>query len=164
MIGILLKSTDISIMAVIVSAVLALLLWSSFALTRTELRLTTTIDPGDGVILRLEPNRTSYAIGEPVGIRMFERNNRDEPVQGGISEIDVTILGPDGKFIGGIILRGNLNEDFKIRPGQEIELMNAGPSWSQRDADGEQVPPGVYTVKIDVWNTTVNLDVTIKGA
>ena len=85
--------------------------------------------------IRVETDKVSYVIGEPVKFSLFQKNTGNEPVHGGIGTIDVYIYNSKGECVYGLSCDLDWLLDFKIMPMEEVELLNVLPAWHQ--ASGE---------------------------
>ena len=138
------KLKGVLLVIAVVSAVLVFVVWSSLVQSRVQLVQEVSIESGD-YGLRLQTSKLNYTVGERIPVRLFQKNNINESIQGGISEIILRVVDANGKGI--MFLTGcpNWRSDFRIDPGEEKELeLNLG--WSQNDWQGNQVPLGIYTL------------------
>lgn len=118
--------------------------WNYSVESRIHLVQEVLIDRGD-YSLRLETSKLSYQVGERVAVRLFQKNDINESIQGGGFEIFMQVTYDNGSEVMWTLDSPNWRSDFKINAGEERELdLNLG--WSQTDAYGHQVPPGIYTL------------------
>jgi len=138
------KLKGVFLVIAVVSAVLIFAVWSSLVQSRVQLIEEVSIESGD-CSFRLQTSKLNYTVGERIPVRLFQKNNINESIQGGISEIILRVVDTNGKEIMFLVGCPNWRSDFRIDPGEEKELkLNLG--WSQKDWQGNQVPPGIYTL------------------
>lgn len=138
------KLKGVLLVIAVVSAVLVFVVWSSLVQSRVQLVQEVSIESGD-YGLRLQTSKLNYTVGEKIAVRLFQKNNINESIQGGGFEIILGVVDANGRGIMFLTDSPNWRSDFKINAGEERELdLNLG--WCQTDAYGNQVPPGIYTL------------------
>jgi len=98
--------------------------------------------------IRVEVERTSYSVGEPVQFGVFNKNLSHEPIHAGVTNIKFDVLNSKGEFIFGRDDFITWSSDFMVNPSEEIELLGVLPSWNQNYSEKGQVPPDIYTIRI----------------
>jgi len=123
--------------------------------------VTKTIDLGD-MQIRVEIDKDIYPMGELIQFRIFQKNLGNRAVQGGIGQLFLRVLDSTGRFICAQGSFFTYTDDFRIPPMEEVELRNVGGAWLQVNSKGEQVPPGTYTIHLEMDGNTLEFQVRIK--
>jgi hypothetical protein len=100
--------------------------------------------------IRVEVEKTSYSVGEPVRFRVFNKNLSHEPIFAGVTNIALDISNPKGDSVFGMGCDLLWPSNFMVNPGEEIELHGVLPLWNQTNNQKVQVPPDAYTIKIEM--------------
>jgi len=125
------------------------LLFTVVALTRTtqeSVPITRIIDTDSYGQIRVEVAKDIYRLGEPVQMRIFQKNIFDGPLQKGINLLGYGILDSSDRDIFSTC-RYSLKIRQTLSTMEEFELP-LGLTWKQVKYKGEQVPPGIYTVEV----------------
>lgn len=138
------KLKGVFLVIAVVSAVLIFVVWSSLVQSRVQLIQEVSIESGD-CSFRFQTSKLNYTVGERIPVRLFQKNNINESIQGGGFEIFMQVTYDNGSEVMWTLDSPNWRSDFKINAGEEREL-NLNLGWSQTDAYGHQVPPGIYTL------------------
>jgi len=125
-----------------------------------QLQRTATVE-SNGIQYHVEADREQYAIGEPVRVRFFQKNLRNEPITLGIGRIEVEVCDSKGQTVWGPLIRSTTwDPTIKIMPMQETEV-GSPFLWNQTDNNFKQVLAGTYSIKMSLDGTLVELKIAI---
>ncbi|MDH5483464.1 MAG: hypothetical protein OEY22_11410 [Candidatus Bathyarchaeota archaeon] len=129
--------------------------------------MTRIIDFGDWQ-LRFETEQDVYKTGQLVRVRIFQKNlsnrtiNEYRPNFFGWGVLDSAgHPAATGYYVFVDYVRWN---PPRVKPMEEAELTFYGFSWSQKDREGEQVSPGLYTILYsEGWHVELELVIRIQA-
>jgi hypothetical protein len=100
--------------------------------------------------IKVEVEKTTYSVGETVRFKVFNKNLDHEPIHAGVTNVAFCISNSKGESVSEVGRDITWISNFTVSPGEEIELLSVLPPWNQIDNKNVQVPPDVYTIKIEM--------------
>ncbi|MDH5483539.1 MAG: hypothetical protein OEY22_11795 [Candidatus Bathyarchaeota archaeon] len=127
--------------------------------------MTRIIDFGDWQ-LRFETEQDVYKPGQLVRVRIFQKNLSNRTINEYRTRFGWKVHNSAGHHLwtyGSPIFIMLQRAPPRIKPMEEAELTFHGFSWNQKNYEGEQVSPGLYTIQYtDLWEPKNSVELIIR--